>query len=149
MLEALFPNGIASYLIGGIILGISVVIMYLPTGYISGASSVLSSFFSYFTESIPKKFRAQRIAHFFGIIIGAIIFTVLFSQPFITTVPLWRLIVGGLLVGFGATLARGCTSGHGICGLASTAKSSFVYVGIFMVVAIATALLVSFLGVSP
>jgi uncharacterized membrane protein YedE/YeeE len=149
MIESLFPNGISSYLWGGIILGVSVALMYLPTAYIPGASSVLTSFFSFFTKRIPAKFREYRFTHFFGVIIGAIIFTALFSAPFTTEVSLWRLLIGGFLVGLGATLARGCTSGHGICGLASLSKSSFAYVAIFMVVAIITALTVASLGVTP
>lgn len=139
MLEAFFPNGISQYLIGGILIGLSVALIYIPTAYIVGASAVLSSIFSFFSKIIPNEFRTQRIIHFVGVIIGAALFSWIFADHFITTVPLWRLIVGGFLVGLGAKLARGCTSGHGVCGLGSLAKSSIVYVFIFMVVAICTA----------
>ena len=146
MLEAIFPTGINNYLAGGIILGISFMVMYIPTGYISGASAVLSSIFSYFIKIIPSQFRKHRIIYFVGTIFGAFIFMKLFSSPFVTTVPLWRLIVGGYFVGLGATVARGCTSGHGIAGLGSLAKSSIIYVSMFIVIAICTALLVTTLG---
>lgn len=55
----------------------------------------------------------------------------------------------GLLVGFGTRLSGGCTSGHGISGLASLSFTSFCAVIIFMGVAIVTANLVQLLGVLP
>ena len=51
--------------------------------------------------------------------------------------PLW-ITVGGLLIGFGTRMGNGCTSGHGICGLARLSPRSFVAVGIFFGVAIIT-----------
>ena len=56
-------------------------------------------------------------------------------------VSLGRLIVGGLLVGFGARLGGGCTSGHGICGMASLSVGSMLMVVVFLSTAIMTALL--------
>lgn len=149
MIENLFPTGFESYLAGGIILGISFIVMYLPTGYIPGASAVLSSLSSFFSKVVPSQFREHRIIYFLGTIFGAFIFMILFSKPFVTQVSLWRLIVGGYLVGLGSTVARGCTSGHGIAGIGSLAKSSFVYVFLFLTIAIFTAVLVSSLGVFP
>ena len=61
----------------------------------------------------------------------------------------WRLLIGGIFVGFGTRLGRGCTSGHGICGIASLSKSSFINVIIFVTVAIITANIVKILGVIP
>ncbi|MBO3803033.1 MAG: YeeE/YedE family protein, partial [Candidatus Brockarchaeota archaeon] len=62
---------------------------------------------------------------------------------------IWRLALGGLLVGFGTRLSQGCTSGHGISGLASLSTTSLCAVIVFMGVAIVTANLVQILGVSP
>jgi uncharacterized membrane protein YedE/YeeE len=50
-----------------------------------------------------------------------------------------RLAIGGVLVGFGARLSNGCTSGHGICGLSSLSRPSLAAVLLFMAVAIITA----------
>ena len=50
--------------------------------------------------------------------------------------------VGGLLVGFGTRMGGGCTSGHGVCGIARLSARSIVATGIFMAVAIATVALV-------
>jgi len=64
-------------------------------------------------------------------------------------VQLWRLALGGLLVGFGTRLSEGCTSGHGISGLASLSTTSLSAVVVFMGVAIVTANIVQLMGVLP
>lgn len=56
-------------------------------------------------------------------------------------------MLGGLLIGFGARLGGGCTSGHGICGMASLSGGSMVIVTTFLSIAIITALSLSALGV--
>lgn len=72
---------------------------------------------------------------------GAALWFVFTDQTSRVTVPLpaWQLFVGGLLVGYGARLSQGCTSGHGICGLASLSMPSLVAVGTFMGTAFLTA----------
>ena len=54
--------------------------------------------------------------------------------------PLW-LAAAGLLIGFGTKIGNGCTSGHGICGLARLSPRSFVAVGVFFAVAAVTTML--------
>jgi uncharacterized protein len=54
----------------------------------------------------------------------------------VTNTPL--LIIGGVLVGYGSVWGGGCTSGHGVCGLARLSPRSFVAVPIFMATAFAT-----------
>ena len=56
-----------------------------------------------------------------------------------TSVPVWQLLVGGFLVGYGARLGNGCTSGHGICGLGSLQLPSLGAVLTFMATAFMTA----------
>ena len=68
---------------------------------------------------------------------------------FTTSVEWWRLAIGGILVGFGTRLSKGCTSGHGISGLASLSSTSLVAVITFISVGILTALVVQRLGVLP
>ena len=58
-------------------------------------------------------------------------------------------MVGGLLIGFGARLGGGCTSGHGICGMASLSAGSMLMVVTFLSTAIATAWALYALGVAP
>jgi len=68
---------------------------------------------------------------------------------FTTSVEWWRLAIGGFLVGFGTRLSKGCTSGHGISGLASLSTTSVVAVITFIVIGILTALAIQSLGVLP
>jgi uncharacterized membrane protein YedE/YeeE len=60
-----------------------------------------------------------------------------------------RLLLGGILVGIGTRVGKGCTSGHGICGVGSASKTSIVGVATFLLIAIITAQLVIAVGVSP
>jgi hypothetical protein len=63
-----------------------------------------------------------------------------------TDVPAWRLLLGGVVAGYGARLAGGCTSGHGICGMASLKLPSLLAVLVFMATGFATAHLLAALG---
>lgn len=161
MLEALgisgaelFPNGISRYAIGGLLVGLGVVIIYVGTGIIAGASTFLESTLSYVSEK-PRfqQYRASRdwrVVFTVGIVGGAAVYALLFQEGIWTTdVQWWRLLFGGVLVGIGTRIGKGCTSGHGVCGVASVSPTSLVNVGIFLTVAIATAQLVMLAGVSP
>jgi uncharacterized membrane protein YedE/YeeE len=153
----MFPLGIEPYLIGGLIIGIGVSLIYLVTGLHATQSSFFTTTLSWFSKR--KKFqkdsnikeRGWRLTLAIGLVIGAFIHTLTLSPTgfWTTSVQLWRLILGGLLVGFGTRLSSGCTSGHGISGLASLSKTSLYSVVVFMGVAIVTASIVNMLGVSP
>ena len=77
------------------------------------------------------------------------LFVLLGGAPTHTQVAPWRLLAGGFLVGFGSRLGGGCTSGHGICGLASLQRPSLAAVVTFLATGMATAQLVARLGISP
>jgi uncharacterized membrane protein YedE/YeeE len=66
-----------------------------------------------------------------------------------TDVQWWRLLGGGFLVGIGTRLGKGCTSGHGVCGIGSVSHTSIVNVVTFLGIAIVTAQLVAATGVTP
>ena len=53
--------------------------------------------------------------------------------------PIWLVVGAGLLVGVGTRMSNGCTSGHGVCGMAMFSKRSFVAVGVFLTTGILTA----------
>ncbi|MFO7927283.1 MAG: YeeE/YedE family protein [Halobacteriota archaeon] len=151
-----FPNGIAPYLLGGLLIGLGTIIIYLGTGIIAGASTFLESTLSYvskrerFQQSRFVESRDWRIVFTLSIVAGAAVYAVVFQGGLWTTdVAAWRLFAGGLLVGVGTRLGKGCTSGHGICGVGSLSGTSIVNVGIFMLVAIGTALFVAAMGVTP
>ncbi len=153
----MFPLGIEPYLVGGIIIGVGVGLIYLITGLHATQSSFFTTTLSWFSkrkhfqkESNIKE-RGWRLTLATGLVIGAFIHTLILSTSgfWTTSVQLWRLFIGGLLVGFGTRLSSGCTSGHGISGLASLSRTSIYAVIVFMGVAIVTANIVQMLGVSP
>ena len=153
----MFPLGIEPYLVGGILVGLGVGLIYLVTGLHATQSSLLTTTLSWFSKRTGfrnernVKERSWRVILAIGLVIGALLYTLTLSQTgfWSTSVQLWRLVLGGLLVGFGTRLSRGCTSGHGISGLASLSRASLVAVIVFMGVAIVTAHVVQLLGVLP
>lgn len=162
MLEALplivaadvFPNGVSHYAIGGLLVGLGVAIIYVATGIIAGASTFLESTLSYVSER--RRFqqyrtsRDWRVVFTVGIVAGAAVYALAFQGGGWTTdVQWWRLLLGGILIGAGTRVGKGCTSGHGICGVASASPTSLLNVGTFLAIAIGTAHLVQALGVAP
>lgn len=154
LLSGLFPDGVGHYAVGGVLVGLGVAIVYLGTGIIAGASTVLESTLSYVSDA--ERFRQYRgsrdwrLVFAVGIVAGAACYTIVSQGGAWTTgVQPWRLLLGGLLVGAGTRLGKGCTSGHGVCGVGSGSRTSIVNVATFLSFAIGTALLVQSLGVVP
>ena len=153
----MFPLGIAPYIVGGILIGVGVGHIYIATGLHATQSSFFSttlSFFSkrpYFQQKQYLNSRGWRLTFAAGVILGALIYTLTLSPEgfFTTSVQWWRLALGGLLVGFGTRLSKGCTSGHGISGLGSLSTTSLYAVLTFLVVGVLTAMIVQALGVIP
>ena len=160
-IETLFPNGISRYAIGGLLVGLGTAVIYLGTAITAGASTFLESTLSYVSDrSRFQQYRASRdwrVVFTLSIIAGAAIYALIYQgEPWalagsgwITEVDPWRLFVGGTLVGIGTRIGKGCTSGHGICGVGSVSRTSLVGVVTFLVVAIITANIVAALGVTP
>ncbi len=153
-MQEFFPNGIGPYLVGGLLIGVAVAFAFAMSGLITGMSTVFSSTWSYFSR-LPffqqERFlasRGWRLALAIGLVIGGalFLFTSAHGITYRTGVPWWRLAVGGFLAGFGARMSNGCTSGHGICGLASFQLPSLLAVVIFLGAAIVTAQLVTAFG---
>ncbi len=154
ILSHLFPLGWKHYLEGGVTIGLGVTLLFALTGLVGGVSSTYSAVWSFFT-SFPffrqERFvatRLWRMAYAMGLILGAALFVMTLGHGHfeITAVPWWQLLVGGVIVGFGARMANGCTSGHGICGLASLQLPSLLAVLTFLATAILTAHAVHALG---
>lgn len=108
-------------LIGGVLIGISSIILMLVNGRIAGISGLLGKLF--FNES--SAYFSWVLWFVFGLAIGPLFFTFFFgtiqSDMVASNVG---LIVSGVLVGFGTTVGNGCTSGHGVCGLSRFSKRS-------------------------
>lgn len=149
-ISALFPLGWQHYLAGGVVIGSGVALLFVMTGRVGGMSTVFSSTWSwlvqreFFQQDRFTASRIWRLVYAAGLVLGGALWWWLVAdgQPQTTGVPGWQLFVGGLLVGYGARLANGCTSGHGICGLGSLQLPSLWAVLTFMATAFITANLV-------
>jgi uncharacterized membrane protein YedE/YeeE len=147
VIETLFPLGWQHYLLGGLTIGAGVALLYLFNGWVGGMSSVFSSSWSFvskrafFQQARFVSTRNWRLVYALGVVLGAMVwrFTLAGGEAQHTSVPAWQLLVGGFLVGYGARLGNGCTSGHGICGLGSLQLPSLGAVLTFMATAFMTA----------
>lgn len=120
--------------IGGVLIGIAAAILLIFNGRIAGISGILGGILK-----PTKGDTAWKIAFILGMVISPMLFVWFAYMPEVNiaaSTPV--LILAGLLVGFGTRLGSGCTSGHGICGMARFSRRSIVAVLIFMVVAFAT-----------
>jgi uncharacterized membrane protein YedE/YeeE len=125
MAEANVIGGI----IGGALIGVAAVLLLLFNGRIAGISGILGGIFS--DDSFAE--RIWRGVFVVGIVCGAAFYSLTFGAPYIqlqTNTSI--LIVAGLLVGFGTRLGSGCTSGHGVCGLARRSPRSLAATVTFM-----------------
>lgn len=145
--QSLFPGGWIHFLVGGLFIGAAVAALFLSVGLVGGMSTVYSSTWSFvsrarfFQQARFVESRNWRLVLAAGLIIGALAWRV-WAAPtadLTTTLPWWRLFAGGLLVGYGARRSNGCTSGHGICGLASFQLPSLTAVLIFVAMGMLTA----------
>jgi uncharacterized membrane protein YedE/YeeE len=147
LIETLFPLGWQHYLLGGLTIGAGVALLYLFNGWVGGMSSVFSSSWSlvskwaFFQQSRFINTRQWRLVYALGVVLGALVwrFALAGGEAQHTSVPVWQLLVGGFLVGYGARLGNGCTSGHGICGLGAMQLPSLGAVLTFMATAFVTA----------
>lgn len=117
--------------LGGLMIGIAVAVLLLFNGRIAGISGIFANMFT--------KQRGWRIAFIAGLAGAPWIYMLFAGQPDVVIVADYPLLIAaGLLVGFGTRLGNGCTSGHGICGMARLSKRSFAAVAVFMVSAFLT-----------
>ncbi|KAA0121865.1 YeeE/YedE family protein [Methylobacterium sp. P1-11] len=126
-----------SALAGGAMIGASAALFLLLNGRIAGISGILGGLLA-----PPSRETGWRAAFVAGLVLAPLAYAGLGgSVPPVTvgaSIPL--LILAGLLVGFGARLGAGCTSGHGVCGIGRGSPRSLAATGTFMVVAILTVL---------
>jgi uncharacterized membrane protein YedE/YeeE len=123
-----------SALIGGGLIGLASALLMLLNGRIAGISGILGG-----ALTISARDKFWRLSFIVGLIAAPILIGLLghpLPEPQMPTS--WLLIVvAGILVGFGARYGGGCTSGHGVCGLARLSARSIVATVVFMVGAIA------------
>lgn len=132
-------NDIMQPLIGGVLIGLSSTIMLGLLGRVTGISGILSS-----TLSPPNKEHWWRYSFLIGLILGGVLIYCFWPEMFIYDFefPILKVVIAGLFVGFGTSLGSGCTSGHGVCGLARFSKRSLTATLTFMLFGIITVYLV-------
>lgn len=126
-------------LVGGVIIGLAVSIMLIFNGRVTGISGIIGGVLT------PVRGDVQwRVFFIGGLLLGGVVLQLL--SPSVFTAPegtqTWRLVIAGLLVGFGTLLGNGCTSGHGVCGISRLSMRSilatltFIAAGVMSVAAL-------------
>jgi uncharacterized membrane protein YedE/YeeE len=121
-------------LFGGMLLGLASIMLFLFNGRIAGISGIMG-------KMLGKERRLADLAFVTGLLAGPYIYAAAFGRlPAITLVAPWPLIlIAGLLVGFGTRMGSGCTSGHGIMGLARFSRRSIAATVTFLISGICAA----------
>lgn len=132
-----------SALAGGLLIGLASALLWLGNGRIAGISGIFGQLLP------PTRSVAWRLVFLVSLVGGTLLASLLLPQLGATPqlvsapaasgleTPTW-LVIAGLLTGLGTRLGNGCTSGHGICGLARLSRRSMVAVAVFFGVAILT-----------
>ena len=127
-----------SGLVGGLLIGLAAALLLLLNGRISGISGIVGGLL------VPKNSDAGwRVVFVAGLLLGAFAYMLAAGGtiPVQMQASLPVLVVAGILVGFGTRLGSGCTSGHGVCGIARLSKRSIAATATFFGVAILTVFL--------
>jgi uncharacterized membrane protein YedE/YeeE len=120
---------------GGALIGTSALLCWVLLGRTAGISGIVAG-----AAQASGAERNWRLAFLAGLILAPLVFALAggaLPVPEVTRNPA-MLVVAGLLVGFGTRMGGGCTSGHGVCGLARLSWRSVVATGTFMASAVAT-----------
>lgn len=131
---------------GGVLIGIGVSVLLLFNGRIAGISGIIGGL-----ASAARSDRGWRLSFLAGLLIAPLIWALL-RFPIMVNVDVgWiGLVVAGLLVGYGTRLGSGCTSGHGVCGLARLSSRSLAATLAFMAAGFVTVYLARhLLGLIP
>lgn len=116
-----------SALIGGALIGMAAGLFILLLGRIAGVSGIVGGLLRRSVDDTT-----WRLAFVLGLVLAPLLWLRWVGQvPVTITAGTPMLIFAGLLVGFGTRLGSGCTSGHGVCGLARASSRSLVAVAIF------------------
>ena len=127
-----------SGLIGGLLIGAAAALLLLLNGRISGISGIVGGLLGPRSSDV-----GWRVVFVAGLVLGAFGYMLATGGaiPVKMQASLPVLVLAGLLVGFGTRLGSGCTSGHGLCGVARLSKRSIVATSVFFGVAMLTVFL--------
>ncbi len=115
---------------GGALIGLAAVLLMATVGRVMGATGILAGLLT----PVDKADWTWRAVMLLGMITGPVAMMALTGQMPAVQVPISTpmLVVGGLIVGIGVTFGGGCTSGHGVCGMARLSPRSIVATLTFM-----------------
>ncbi|MFZ5790508.1 MAG: YeeE/YedE family protein [Pseudomonadota bacterium] len=124
--------------IGGLLIGFAALLLVLLNGRVAGISGIVGGILR-----APHEDRSWRLAFVLGLILAPLAYVLAGSTiaPVTVTGSPAILALGGLLVGFGTRLSNGCTSGHGVCGIARFSLRGIEATVIFMLAAAVTVFL--------
>ena len=126
-------------LAGGAVLGLGTALYLLGSGRIAGIAGIVASPMQAVLRGAPWRPEANRLLFVLGLLLAPWAWQLVAPLPAATVdVGTAGLVVAGLLVGFGARMGNGCTSGHGVCGLSRFSLRSLVNVLVFMAAGFAT-----------
>ncbi len=132
-------NTVVLALVGGVLIGLSAILLMLTLGRVAGISGIIGGLFAGGSGDI-----GWRVAFVAGLIAGP--FAALLCGAPLPEIGIdasaLKVLAAGLLVGFGSRLGSGCTSGHGVCGLARLSPRSLIATLTFMVVGAAVVFVV-------
>ena len=121
-----------SALIGGVLIGLSVVLLALFKGRIAGISGILGALMQF--KNTPKDHYLWRILFILGLLLSSFLYSLILPLPKIQiNNSVQSLVLAGLMVGLGTRMGSGCTSGHGICGLGRLSIRSMIATLSFMI----------------
>lgn len=120
---------IVQALFGGVLIGVAASALLVLDGRIAGVSGIVGGLIP--PQQSDAAWRALFVS---GLVVGGLCLGPLLVDPFhgLVETPIVILVPAALLVGFGAGLGNGCTSGHGVCGMSRLAPRSIVATVIFM-----------------
>ncbi len=124
---------------GGLLIGSSAALLWLGLGRIAGISGIIGSLLAPHAEDA-----AWRLAFLAGLVLAPILYEIAGGPLPHVVLPgsAASIVAGGLLVGFGTRLGGGCTSGHGVCGMARLSPRSIAATVVFMACGFATVFIV-------
>lgn len=135
-----------SAFLGGTLIGLSASLFLLLNGRIAGISGIMNGF-----VTSPKTKEVWRVLFLLGLVLGAVIFQLVTNNSLSVRqdYPIVLIILGGFFVGVGTRMGNGCTSGHGICGIARFSIRSIMATITFMLSGMVTVFVIKHLvGIS-
>jgi len=120
-------------LTGGLLIGLAAALLLLVNGRVAGISGIAGGIVNNLF-SVSWRDLDWRMMFVLGLVISTLVWQQFFSLPSVQIdAQNMMLVVAGLLVGFGTRLGSGCTSGHGVCGMARLSPRSIVATLTFMI----------------